>query len=243
MKKLRLLCCAVLLSATAAAQPSDGADTTRTMRRPEIRNNEIGLRYVGRLGVGGGSQHNMACLAVDYARYNYLNLGFRTGLEYYTHTETEGQYLAVPFHFSWRSGSGPKRRQHVKQNPDPYGYWWNGQYWQYLPPSRPSVSSILLDLIPDRKIARIGYELHGGLTPGIFMGRRAQRSDDRLTVTHRFACSVDAGVRMMIPIRHFAITLDATYRYLLTDNFRNTVLDRGAQRSSISLSAGLAMNF
>lgn len=240
MKKLRLLCCAVLLSATAAAQSPGGADTTRTMRRPEIRNNEIGLRYVGRLGVGGGSQHNMACLAVDYARYNYFNLGFRTGLEYYTHTETEGQYLALPFHFSWRSDSGPKRRQRVKPDPDPYGYWWNGQYFQT---SEPSVSSILLDMvIPDRR-ERIGIELHGGLTPGIFMGRRAQRSDDRLTVTHRFACSVDAGVRMMIPIRHFAITLDATYRYLLTDNFRNTVLDRGAQRASVALSAGLAMNF
>ena len=42
--------------------------------------NEIGVRYSAQLFMGDGRGPEFEAISIDYARYNYYNIGFRTGL-------------------------------------------------------------------------------------------------------------------------------------------------------------------
>ena len=42
--------------------------------------NEIGVRYGAQLFMGDGRGPEFEAISIDYARYNYYNIGFRTGL-------------------------------------------------------------------------------------------------------------------------------------------------------------------
>lgn len=90
----------------------------RQLPRRVSYDNEISLRYGAQVKSGAGMQY----VAVDYARYNFYNIGFRTGLNWFTTNVGAGQYASVPMQFSWRSG----RLMNKNPDADIYGHYYNG---------------------------------------------------------------------------------------------------------------------
>lgn len=87
-----------------AQSVSESAPDPASVRK-RVRNKEIGLRYEVQIGVGSGAPGQaMQYAAMDFAAYNYRNIGLRTGLNLFTSPLHDGQYASVPLQFSWRSG-------------------------------------------------------------------------------------------------------------------------------------------
>ena len=67
--------------------------------------NEIGIRYGAQiqLGSGGRLSPDLQAFSIDYARYNYYNIGFRTGLNVFLDSDVF-DYYSIPMQFTWRTG-------------------------------------------------------------------------------------------------------------------------------------------
>ena len=62
--------------------------------------NEIGVRYGAQLFMGDGRGPEFEAISIDYARYNYYNIGFRTGLNLFFDDEV-CDYYSIPMQFTW----------------------------------------------------------------------------------------------------------------------------------------------
>ena len=60
---------------------------------------------------------------------------------------------------------------------------------------------------------------------------------------HRFSCTYDLGVRLIIPLWRFNLYGDFTYHCYLTDNFRLVYEGYNPRRSYMELGVGLSFNF
>ena len=99
-------------------------------------------------------------------------------------------------------------------------------------------AAALLSIIPKQ------FEAHTGFTPGMMLGplSRVPYSGNFL-VKHRFSCTYDLGVRLIIPIWRFNLYGDFTYHCYLTDNFGFAFGDYRPGRSYMELGVGLSFNF
>lgn len=234
MKKLHatLLLVATVGSATAQTLVHE---SQRELPRRDSRDHEIGLRYGAQIGVGAGSELTMQYIGLEYARYNFYNIGLRTGINYFVEATGAGEYLCVPMQFTWRSG----KLVHKKPKHDPRGYYYNGQF--YPDDDYGKIGPVLSDLFLSRVPSVV--ELHAGLTPGLLPGTRKQQSADSYSVDHRFVCTADVGARLMLPIRRVRIYVDVTYHYYLTRNFYNYTRNQAPHRSFVGISGGAAVDF
>lgn len=232
MKKLICLLFACgTLSASAQLLPGE-------MPKTKILNDEIGVRYGGMIDVGKGSGPGLQGLMIDYARYNYYNIGFRTGLNVLGFGDIDG-YYSVPMQFTWRSHRMKSAWRQEQENPSAYNYNNNDRY-SYTDPNA-NLGSALMEL--GASMLPGIFEAHTGFTPGMILGSKTPHSDlsDAYTVEHRFTCTFDLGARIMIPIWRFNLIFDATYHYYLTDNFRQGKTPQ--TRSFIGLSGGVSFYF
>lgn len=67
---------------------------------PKTFDNELGraLRSAALRGRRAGTR--IAAFSIDYARYNFYNIGFRTGLNVFVDEDAEN-YFSVPLQFTW----------------------------------------------------------------------------------------------------------------------------------------------
>lgn len=168
---------------------------------------------------GDGRGPEFEAISIDYARYNYYNIGFRTGLNLFFDDEV-CDYYSIPMQFTWRT---ERIRGLVFPGDGEAGSW---------------VAAALLSIIPKQ------FEAHTGFTPGMMLGplSRVPYSGNFL-VKHRFSCTYDLGVRLIIPIWRFNLYGDFTYHCYLTDNFGFAFGDYRPGRSYMELGVGLSFNF
>lgn len=246
MKKLLALLLLTAMSGTAAAQTLIWTDQPRELPRRKSFDNEIGLRYGAQLYVGDGRGPELQAFSIDYARYNFYNIGFRTGLNVFV-DEDVNDYFSVPLQFSWRTGriASAWRRESEQgsvRNNYNNGYYAPGPYARKADAGS-TFLNVLLAILPS------AFEVHTGFTPGMMFGPFSPdaRYDPNgpgsapYVARQRFSCTFDAGVRLIIPIWRFNLFGDFTYHCYLTDNFRAG--DFRPTRSYMGLGVGLAFNF
>lgn len=249
MKKFLTTLLLVVAGGTTCAQTLV-PEYERVVPRRKSFDNEIGLRYGAQLYVGQGQGPELQAFSIDYARYNFYNIGFRTGLNVFV-DEDANDYFSVPLQFTWRTGriASAWRRESESSNVqssyyngyygvDPYGDFYGGR--------KADAGSAFLDVL--LSILPSAFEVHAGFTPGMMFGPFSHgeygSSDPSwapYTVLHRFSCTFDAGVRLIIPIWRFNLFGDFTYHCYLTDNFRAG--DFRPSRSYMGLGVGLSFNF
>lgn len=241
MKRLTTVLAGCLAFVALHAQPvSESAPDPASVRK-QLRNKEIGLRYGVQIGVGSGAPGQaMQYAAMDFAAYNYRNIGLRTGLNLFTSPLHDGQYASVPLQFSWRSGV----RRMPTSSPD--GYYYNGTWYPDRDMAAPSVGRTLFEtFVPEVPSV---FELHAGLTPGLLFGPIHSQDEGLYDIRQRFVCTADAGGRLNLPIGRVRLFIDFTYHYYLTRNFDegiprpDRVLDP-PHRSFVGISGGLALTF
>ena len=236
MKKFLFLLLAAA-TATASAQTLVYPGENEMPAVPKTFDNELGVRYGAQIYVGDGRGPELQALSVDYARYNFYNIGFRTGLNVFVDEDAE-KYFSVPLQFTWRS-----RRFRPSWKVNDRSYYYNHQYFPDEDAGAGSFFwSLLLSILPS------AFEAHAGFTPGLMCGpfspgdyESADPSWAPYTVRQRFSCTFDAGVRLIIPIWRFNLFGDFTYHCYLTDNFRAG--EFRPSRSYMGLGAGLSFNF
>ena len=241
MKRLTITLAGCLVSVALHAQSAPASAPDPATVKKQLRNKEIGLRDGVQIGVGAGAPDQaMQYAAVDFAAYNYRNIGLRTGLNLFTTPLHDGQYASVPLQFSWRSGV----RRMPTSSPD--GYYYDGTWYPDRETADPSIGRILFEaFVPEVPSV---FELHAGLTPGLLFG--PVRSDDTglYDIRQRFVCTADAGGRLQLPIGRVRLFLYITYHYYLTRNFQverpRPDRDLGApHRSFVGVSGGLSLTF
>lgn len=205
---------------------------------PKTFNNELGVRYGAQIYAGRGRGPELQAFTIDYARYNFYNIGFRTGLNVFI-DEDANDYFSVPLQFTWRSphfrGTGYALEDR--------GYYYNHQYY---PDDRSVEDSFFLNLL--LSILPSAFEAHAGFTPGLMCGpftTEGYSTTDPTwvpyTVRQRFSCTFDVGARLIIPIWRFNLFGDFTYHCYLTDNFRAG--EFRPARSYVGMGVGLSFNF
>ena len=103
MKKLfAALLCAVV-AGPAAAQTLVYPGEREMPSVPKTFDNELGVRYGAQIYAGSGQGPELQAFSIDYARYNFYNIGFRTGLNVFFDEDAEN-YFSVPLQFTWRTG-------------------------------------------------------------------------------------------------------------------------------------------
>ena len=102
MKKFLFLLLAVT-AGTAPAQTLVYPGEHEMPPVPKTFDNELGVRYGAQLYVGDGRGPELQAFSIDYARYNFYNIGFRTGLNVFVDEDAEN-YFSVPLQFTWRTG-------------------------------------------------------------------------------------------------------------------------------------------
>jgi|UniRef100_UPI003AB5030A hypothetical protein len=247
MKKFLFLLLAVT-TGTAAAQTLVYSGGQKKPAVPKTFDNELGVRYGAQLYVGDGRGPELQAFSIDYARYNFYNIGFRTGLNVFVDEDAEN-YFSVPLQFTWRTGRiasswrRESRERSVQNNyyngsyADPYGAYSGGGA-----DVGSTFLNVLLAILPS------GFEVHAGFTPGLMCGpfttegySTTDPSWRPYTVRQRFSCTFDAGARLIIPIWRFNLFGDFTYHCYLTDNFRAG--EFRPSRSYMGLGVGLSFNF
>lgn len=249
VKKLLILFWLTLAAGAACAQTLVPEDERVAPRRRSF-DNEIGLRYGAQLYVGQGQGPELQALSIDYARYNFYNIGFRTGLNVFV-DEDANDYFSVPLQFTWRTGriASAWRRESEQgsiQNNYYNGYYASDPYGDFYGGRKADAGSAFLNVL--LSILPSAFEVHAGFTPGMMFGPFSTGeygSNDPswapYTVRQRFSCTFDAGVRLIIPIWRFNLFGDFTYHCYLTDNFRAG--DFRPSRSYMGLGVGLSFNF
>lgn len=134
-----------------------------------------------RLGSGGRLSPDLQAFSIDYARYNYYNIGFRTGLNVFLDSDVF-DYYSIPMQFTWRTGrmvsAWRRSRDEGYPNNDPYGNGYNGE-------SKPDWGSAFLSTL--FAILPSAFEVHTGFTPGMMFGPLSLPPyDGGFLVRHRF---------------------------------------------------------
>ncbi len=199
--------------------------------------NEIGIRYGAQINLG--NRHNMSpdlqAFAIDYARYNYFNIGFRTGLNVFLDADVH-DYYSVPLQFTWRTGV--LRRSQQNSYASDNDYYHNNYYGGEKINAGSAFLSALFAIIPS------SFELHTGFTPGMMFGPLSLPPNNMgFIAKHRFTCTYDIGARLIIPIWRFNLFGDFTYHCYITDNFGVSYTDYTPSRSYMGMSVGLSFNF
>lgn len=205
---------------------------------PKSYANELGVRYGAQVYAGPGRGPEVQAFSIDYARYGFYDIGFRTGLNVFIDEDAEN-YYSVPLQFTWRSKHFRGTGYAMKDR----SYYYNHQYY---PDESYDSGSFFMDLL--LSILPSAFEAHAGFTPGLMCGpfspgdyRSSDPSWAPYTVRQRFSCTFDAGVRLIIPIWRFNLFGDFTYHCYLTDNFRAG--EFRPSRSFVGLGVGLSYNF
>lgn len=249
MKKLLAALLLAALTGSVAAQTLTYPDE-RVMPRYNSFDNEIGVRYGAQLYLGQDQGPELSAFSIDYARYNFYNIGFRTGLNVFI-DEDVNDYFSIPLQFTWRTGriaSSWRRAGESQSVQNDYynGYYASDPYANSYGGGKADVGgaflTALLSILPS------AFEVHSGFTPGLMCGpfsTQGYSSTDPdwapYTVRHRFCCTFDLGVRLIIPIWRFNLFGDFTYHCYLTDNFRAGTFR--PSRSYMGLGVGLSFNF
>lgn len=110
--------------------------------------NEIGVRYGAQLFMGDGRGPEFEAISIDYARYNYYNIGFRTGLNPVFRRRV-CDYYSIPMQFTWRT-------ERIR-----------GLFSRATARPGRGLAAALLSIIPKQ------FEAHTGFTPGMMLGRSA----------------------------------------------------------------------
>lgn len=244
MKNRLLLGVALLLAVSASSQTFYPEEPAKIPASRRFYSNTISVRYdvqdaftnTGR--VGAMLQH----ITIDYSRYNFRNIGWRSGLKVGV-TPDASPSLCVPMHFVWRSGRSAARD---RRNASNYAQsYYNGQYMPSVSPlygePKPAdaVTGFLISYLP------FVLDLHAGITPGM-LGRtdwdRGTDTHGEYRLKHRFICTADLGTRVVIPIWRFGLLFDLTYHYMLTDNFKREEYQKPA-RFYFNVGFGLQFSF
>lgn len=244
MKKLLASVLLTVLYGASAAQTLVPIDEPRELPRRKSFDNQLGLRYGAQLYVGDGRGPELQAFSIDYARYNFYNIGFRTGLNVFVDEDVR-DYFSVPLQFSWRTGRVASAWRRESQQSSVSNNYYNGRYAPDLysgstADAGSTFFNVLLSILPS------AFEFHAGVTPGMMFGPFSANAsygpaDASYVVRQRFSCTFDAGVRLIIPIWRFDLFGDFTYHCYLTDNFREG--DFRPSRSYMGLGVGLAFNF
>lgn len=231
---LALLCCV-----SGAAQTPDEWQPPKGLPY----GNEIGIRYGAQiqLGNGGRLSPDLQAFSIDYARYNYYNIGFRTGLNVFLDSDVF-DYYSIPMQFTWRTGrmvsAWRRSRDEGYPNNDPYGNDYYGYYGESKPDWGGAFLTTLFSILPS------AFEVHTGFTPGMMFGPLSLPPyDGGFLVRHRFSCTFDVGARLIIPIWRFNLYGDFTYHCYITDNFGFRYGDFRPTRSYMGMGVGLSFNF
>ena len=249
MKKLfAALLCAVV-AGPAAAQTLVYPGEREMPSVPKTFDNELGVRYGAQIYAGSEQGPELQAFSIDYARYNFYNIGFRTGLNVFFDEDAEN-YFSVPLQFTWRTGRIASAWRRDSRERSVQNNYYNGYYTDssggYSGGRSADAGStfltVLLAILPS------AFEVHAGFTPGLMCGpfttdgySTTDSSWRPYTVRQRFSCTFDAGVRLIIPIWRFNLFGDFTYHCYLTDNFRAG--EFRPSRSYFGLGVGLSFNF
>ena len=222
---------------------SGAAQDTKEWRTPKNLpyGNEIGIRYGAQINLGNSNNMSpdLQAFTIDYARYNYYNIGFRTGLNVFLDSDVL-DYYSVPLQFTWRTGRMASAWRRSQQN----GYANTNDYYYdgYYGGEKPNVGSAFLKTL--FAILPSGIELHTGFTPGMMFGPFSLPPyNGGFIAKHRFTCTYDIGARLIIPIWRFNLFGDFTYHCYITDNFGISFSDYTPSRSYMGMSVGLSFNF
>lgn len=238
MKRLLVFLLLAAATGTAAAQTLVYPGEHEMPPSPKTFDNELGVRYGAQIYVGDGRGPELQAFSIDYARYNFYNIGFRTGLNVFI-DEDANDYFSVPLQFTWRTRHFRATGYALEDR----GYYYNHEYY---PDDRSTDGSYFLNAL--LSILPSAFEVHAGFTPGLmcgpFMTEGYSTTDSSwrpYTVRQRFSCTFDVGARLIIPIWRFNLFGDFTYHCYLTDNFRAG--EFRPSRSYMGLGVGLSFNF
>ena len=126
MKKFLFLLLAVT-AGTAPAQTLVYPGEHEMPPVPKTFDNELGVRYGAQLYVGDGRGPELQAFSIDYARYNFYNIGFRTGLNVFVDEDAEN-YLSVPLQFTWRTGRIASSWRRESRERSVQNNYYNGSY-------------------------------------------------------------------------------------------------------------------
>ena len=217
MKKFLFLLLAVT-AGTAPAQTLVYPGEHEMPPVPKTFDNELGVRYGAQLYVGDGRGPELQAFSIDYARYNFYNIGFRTGLNVFVDEDAEN-YFSVPLQFTWRTGRiasswrRESRERSVQNNyyngsyADPYGAYSGGGA-----DVGSTFLNVLLAILPS------GFEVHAGFTPGLMCVHDRRLFDDRPFVAAlyrpaafllyvRRGCAADHPDLAVQPLRRLHLSL------------------------------------
>ncbi|WP_295935291.1 hypothetical protein [uncultured Alistipes sp.] len=237
MKRLLLFLLLAVAALQVVAQTLVYPDEREMPVAPKTYDNELGVRYGAQVYLGRGQGPELQAFSIDYARYYFNNIGFRTGLNVFIDEDAEN-YFSVPLQFTWRS----KHFRAQSRSSDRSHYYNHTYYPDESYDTRSFFTDVLLSILPS------AFEAHAGFTPGLMCGPFSpgeySSSDPGwapYTVRQRFSCTFDIGVRLIIPIWRFNLLGDFTYHCYLTDNFRAG--EFRPSRSYMGLGVGLSFNF
>ena len=239
MKKTLLLSFFVLLLHPVISQTLVWEDLRETaLPRPKTFDHELGIRYGAQISLGSTDGPDLQAFCIDYAWYGPSNIGVRTGFNTFLDADIEN-YYSVPVQFTWRTKSYRAKEFRSSDR----SHYYNHRYYrdeEYTP--RSFFWDLICSILPS------ALEAHAGFTPGMMGGPRTLPEGydpewgwQPYVVRHRFACTFDAGFRLIIPIWRFNLFGDFTYHCYLTDNFR--VGDYRPKRSFVGLSGGISFRF
>ena len=126
MKKFLFLLLAVT-AGTAPAQTLVYPGEHEMPPVPKTFDNELGVRYGAQLYVGDGRGPELQAFSIDYARYNFYNIGFRTGLNVFVDEDAEN-YFSVPLQFTWRTGRIASSWRRESRERSVQNNYYNGSY-------------------------------------------------------------------------------------------------------------------
>ena len=190
MKKLFAVLLCALVAGSAAAQTLVYPGEREMSSVPKTFDNELGVRYGAQIYAGSGQGPELQAFSIDYARYNFYNIGFRTGLNVFFDEDAEN-YFSVRYSGGRSADAG-------------------STFLTVLLAILPSAFEVHAGFTPGLMCGP--FTTDGYSTTDSFWRP--------YTVRQRFSCTFDAGVRLIIPIWRFNLFGDFTYHCYLTDNFR-----------------------
>ena len=243
--------CALLLCATATFAQTFYKEEPMLIRPSRtVYQNQIGL--VGDMMVplahNGGPR--ISFLKMEYAHYGWNNWGIRAGLKM---SPERDNTVALPLHLSWRAApqtarNGRDRRAYYVfpyERPRPDGDTHRYYYDEYYSLHNKGVGGAISDLAVQALTSSspVTFDLHAGLTPAYIFHDTWQTDFQQgdYAINQRFMCTIDAGARAMFQFWKFGFVLDATYQFLVTDNFRYE--GKKCSRHYMNLGVGLVYRF
>ncbi|MFQ7387100.1 MAG: hypothetical protein ACLRM8_05230 [Alistipes sp.] len=111
---------------------------------------------------GGGRGPEFEAISIDYARYNYYNIGFRTGLNVFRRRSLD--YYSIPMQFTWRRTYGVGMAQKQGRRLSEQRPLWQRLLRESEPDWGSAFLTTLFSILPS------AFEVHTGFTPGMMFG-------------------------------------------------------------------------